>query len=124
MSRAHSVVEINGNRYDAATGKREVWVPASRLVPEGDSVPLAVEDYSVSPDGKRLLVLTNSKKVWRENTRGDFWALDLEYPTSVAAEQGGNTEESPPHWSTITYQFPARGKRDNGVEQAEVKYVW
>ena len=24
-----------------------------------------------------LLVFTNSKKVWRENTRGDFWVLDL-----------------------------------------------
>jgi dipeptidyl-peptidase 4 len=64
-------------RYDAASGKREVWVAASRLVPEGDSMPLAVEDYSVSPDGKQLLVFTNSQKVWRENTRGDFWALDL-----------------------------------------------
>jgi dipeptidyl-peptidase 4 len=64
-------------RYDAATGKREVWVPASRLVPKGDSLPLAVEDYSISPDGRQLLVFTNSKKVWRENTRGDFWAFDL-----------------------------------------------
>ncbi len=65
-------------RYDAATGKRDVWVPASRLVPQGDTVPLAVEDFSVSPDGKRLLVFTNSKKVWRVNTRGDFWALDMD----------------------------------------------
>jgi dipeptidyl-peptidase-4 len=63
--------------YDAASGKRDVWVPASRLVPRGDSMPLAVEDYSVSPDGKQLLVFTNSQKVWRENTRGDFWALDI-----------------------------------------------
>jgi dipeptidyl-peptidase 4 len=64
-------------RYDAATGRREVWVPASRLVVSGDSMPLPVEDYSLSRDGKRLLVFTNSKKVWRQNTRGDFYALDL-----------------------------------------------
>lgn len=64
-------------RYDAASGKRDVWVPASRLVPRGDSMPLAVEDYSVSPDGTQLLVFTNSQKVWRENTRGDFWSLNL-----------------------------------------------
>ncbi len=64
-------------RYDAATGKRDVWVPAERLVPAGDTAALAVEDYSVSPDGKQLLVFTNSQKVWRQNTRGDFWALDL-----------------------------------------------
>jgi len=64
-------------RYDAATGTREVWVPAARLVPPGDSVPLDIEDYTLSPDRKRLLLFTNSRKVWRQNTRGDFWVLDL-----------------------------------------------
>ena len=42
-------------RYDAATGKREVWIPARRLVPPGDSMPLAVEDYSVSPEFAKLI---------------------------------------------------------------------
>jgi dipeptidyl-peptidase-4 len=64
-------------RYDAGTGRRDVWVPAARLVPPGDSMPLAIEDYSVSPDARQLLVFTNSRKVWRQNTRGDFWTLDL-----------------------------------------------
>ena len=64
-------------RYDAATGRRDVWVPASRLVPPGDSVPLAIEDYAVSPDKHRILLFTNSRRVWRQNTRGDFWTLDL-----------------------------------------------
>jgi dipeptidyl-peptidase-4 len=64
-------------RYDAATGTREVWVPAARLVPAGDSVPLDIENYTLSPDRKRLLLFTNSRKVWRQNTRGDFWTLDL-----------------------------------------------
>ena len=74
-------------RYEAATGKRDVWVPATRLVPMGDSVPLQVEDYSVSPDSKQLLVFTNSQKVWRQNTRGDFWALDL--PSGRLRQLGG-----------------------------------
>ena len=64
-------------RYDAATGRRDVWIPAARLVVPGDSVPLAIEDYAVSPDKRRILLFTNSRKVWRQNTRGDFWALDL-----------------------------------------------
>ena len=64
-------------RYDAATGRREVWVPAGRLVPSGDSLPLAVESYDLSADGKHVLLFTNSRKVWRQNTRGDYWALDL-----------------------------------------------
>jgi dipeptidyl-peptidase-4 len=64
-------------RYDAATGARSVVVPAARLTPSGAQAPLDVEDYSWSPDGKRLLVYTNSQRVWRENTRGDYWVLDL-----------------------------------------------
>jgi dipeptidyl-peptidase 4 len=64
-------------RYDATTGKADVLVPASRLVVPGDSAPLPIEDYDLSPDGKRLLIFTNSRRVWRQNTRGDFYALDL-----------------------------------------------
>ncbi len=65
-------------RYDAATGRRQVWVAPTRLLPPGDSVPLTIEDYQFSPDGKRLLVFTNTRKVWRFNTRGDYWVLDLD----------------------------------------------
>jgi dipeptidyl-peptidase-4 len=64
-------------RYDAATGARNVLVPAARLTPVGAAEPLDVEDYSWSADGKHLLIFTNSQRVWRENTRGDFWELDL-----------------------------------------------
>lgn len=64
-------------RYDAATGARTVLVAAARLTPPGAPAPLDIEDYSWSPDGKRLLVYTNSQRVWRENTRGDYWVLDL-----------------------------------------------
>jgi dipeptidyl-peptidase 4 len=64
-------------RYDAETGLKTILVPASRLVPAGDSVPLAIEEYSWSPDGRRLMMFTNSQQVWRTNTRGDYWVLDL-----------------------------------------------
>jgi dipeptidyl-peptidase-4 len=39
--------------------------------------PLDVEGYSWSDDQKKLLIFTNSARVWRENTRGDFWVLDV-----------------------------------------------
>ncbi len=39
-----------------------------------------------------------------------FWALKPASPTTVEAEQEGNTAESGPKWSVITYQFPARGE--------------
>jgi dipeptidyl-peptidase-4 len=63
--------------YRAATGQREILVPAAKLVPPGASAPIAIEDYAWSPDGKVLIVMTNSRRVWRQNTRGDFWTYDL-----------------------------------------------
>jgi dipeptidyl-peptidase 4 len=64
-------------RYDAETGLKTILVPASRLVPAGDSTPLDIEEYTWSADGRRLLIFTNSQQVWRTNTRGDYWVLDL-----------------------------------------------
>src|SRR5437879_3775172 len=64
-------------RYDAETGLKTMLVPAARLVPPGDTTPLNVEEYSWSADGRRLLIFTNSQQVWRTNTRGDYWVLDL-----------------------------------------------
>jgi len=63
--------------YKAESGQRTVLVSAAKLVPPGASDPLAIEDYAWSPDGKVLIVFTNSKRVWRQNTRGDFWTYDL-----------------------------------------------
>jgi dipeptidyl-peptidase-4 len=64
-------------RFNARTGARDVFVPTAWLTPNGASAPLEVEDYTWSPDHKRLLVFTASERVWRENTRGDYWVLDL-----------------------------------------------
>ena len=74
-------------RYDARSGAREVLVPSRRLQPAGDTVPLTVEDFSWSPNGRKLLIFTNSERVWRLNTRGDYWVLDLD--TWSLAKLGG-----------------------------------
>jgi dipeptidyl-peptidase-4 len=63
--------------YSAETGKREILVPASMLIPPGDTLPLRIDDYQWSGDETKLLVFTNSKRVWRQNTKGEFWVLDL-----------------------------------------------
>jgi dipeptidyl-peptidase-4 len=59
--------------YATASGKRSVLVSKDRL---GE---VKIEDYSWSEDGKKLLIYTGSKKVWRQNTRGDYWVLDLSH---------------------------------------------
>jgi dipeptidyl-peptidase-4 len=62
--------------YSAETGKREVLIPAARLIPSGEAKPLAIDNYEWSADGKKMLLFTNSQRVWRQNTRGDYWVLD------------------------------------------------
>jgi dipeptidyl-peptidase 4 len=64
-------------RYDAESGARTVVVPAERLVPRGGATPLEIEDYQFSPDERRVLIFTNAQRVWRQYTRGDYWAFDI-----------------------------------------------
>ncbi len=78
--------------YDAETGSRKILVSSSQLVPAGQDTPLALQGYSWSPDGKKLLVFTNSRRVWRRNTRGDYWVLDLE--SGDLQHLGGDAPES------------------------------
>ncbi|MFI5096030.1 MAG: S9 family peptidase [Candidatus Acidiferrales bacterium] len=79
-------------RYQTATGVRDILVSASRLIPAGEKTPLPVEKYAFSPDGNQLLLFTNSKTVWRQNTRGDFWLLNLK--TGALRKLGGNAPPS------------------------------
>jgi dipeptidyl-peptidase 4 len=64
-------------RYDAATGDRTILISAENLVPPGAAAALVVEEFEVSPDGQKLLLFTNTARVWRSNTRGDYWVADL-----------------------------------------------
>jgi dipeptidyl-peptidase-4 len=64
-------------RYDAATGERQVLVGNIRMVAPGGASALPIDDYRWSADGTKLLVFTNTRRVWRDNTRGDYWVIDL-----------------------------------------------
>lgn len=65
-------------RYDALSGERSILISADELVPAEHSDPLPIADYHWSEDNSKLLIFTNTRKVWRYHTRGDYWVLDLE----------------------------------------------
>ena len=101
-------------RYETATGERTVLVSAARLVPSPGSKPLAIDNYAWSRDNHKLLVFTNSRKVWRQNTRGDYWVLDLR--TTALRKLGGDAPES----SLMFAKFSPDGEavawvRDNNI---------
>ena len=64
-------------RYETASGLREVVIEAEQLIPGGRTRALEIDDYVWSEDKKRLLIFTNTERVWRRNTRGDYWVMDL-----------------------------------------------
>ena len=91
--------------HDPSTGKREILGPDHWLIPAGENRPLAVEGYVFSQDGARLLIYTNSKRVWRVNSRGDYWVLDLS--TRELKKLGGSVQPSTLMFAT----FSPDGKR-------------
>ena len=96
-NKGYSTLEFNNQtggrdivRYNAKTGKRSVLVSSSQLIPEGKSKPLSIRDYIWSADNTKLLIFTNTRRVWRHHTRGDYWILNLD---SGILQQLGKTIE-------------------------------
>ena len=80
----YSTLERNGTfggydivRYEATSGARSVLVSSEKLIPDGASQPLTIANYEWSLDNSKILIFTNTRKVWRYHTRGDYWVLDL-----------------------------------------------
>ena len=95
-------------RYDTATAQREVMISASQLTPPDSHKPLVIEDYDWSADMNRVLIFTNSRRVWRENTRGDYWVLDRK---SGALRKLGSGD--PP--SSLMFAQVFSGRVESGV---------
>ena len=108
--RAYTTVEtaavggVDIVRYETADGTRRVLVSAAQLTPRGGA-PLTIDDYEWSPDGRRLLIFTNTRPVWRDNTRGDYWVLDQ--TSAQLRKLGGAAPES----SLLFAKFSPDGTR-------------
>lgn len=63
-------------KYNPKSGKRSILVNSRQLIPKGAQNPLLISDYQWSADGKKLLVFTNTERVWRYETKGDYWVLN------------------------------------------------
>ncbi len=82
---AYTVLEASGAdcggvnivTYQSKTKKVLNTISAEKLIPSGYKVPLAIASYSWSGDFKKLLIFTNTKKVWRSNTKGDYWIYNI-----------------------------------------------
>lgn len=68
-------------RYRAGEEGFEILISSEQLIPAGEEAPLKVDDYQLSKDQSKILIYTNSQRVWRKNSRGDYWLFDCERKT-------------------------------------------
>jgi len=77
---------------EGAKQSYSIVVPASSLIPAGEKAPIPMEQFKLSEDGRHLLIFNNSKRVWRQNTIGDYWALNVS--SGKLMKLGGNAPPS------------------------------
>ena len=63
--------------YSMPDFKAKTIADSSLLVPAGKRTVLRILWFKASEDETKLLFFANSKRVWRFDTRGDYWVLDL-----------------------------------------------
>jgi len=63
-------------KVDPKTDAEIILIKKEQLTPAGYKT-LQPQSYAFSTDNSKLLLFTNTAKVWRYNTRGDYWLLDI-----------------------------------------------
>ena len=73
----YSVADEGILRYHLPDHSKEVLIASAELQPMAQDGAEAIKSFSVSADGRKILIFTNTEKVWRYETRGDYWVYDL-----------------------------------------------
>lgn len=98
-------------QIDADSGKSALLVSSDKLIPQGEKVPLSISHYEFSQDEQKVLILTNTQRVWRQDTRGDYWVLDC--ATGKLLKLGGDAKPS----MLMFAKFSPDGKRVGYVRE-------
>ncbi|EFK57775.1 DPP IV N-terminal domain-containing protein [Sphingobacterium spiritivorum] len=64
------------------------FLTTQELIPKDSAQALEVQSFQVSPDGNSLLLFANTQRVWRDNTRGDYWIFDKKNKKLVQLGKG------------------------------------
>lgn len=98
--------------YEASSGNKKnsadegkVLIPASMLVKPGTSDTLSVRSFTFDSSHNQVLIYTNTRRVWRYDTRGDYWVLNMK--SGRLTQLGANLPES----SLMFAKFSPDGSR-------------
>ncbi len=77
---------------DSASGDQQVLTSVADLTPAGAATPLGVRAHAINSDQTYVLLFTNTRRVWRDDTRGDYWVFNVK--TRALRKLGGGAPES------------------------------
>lgn len=96
------------------SGEQKIIVSKNMLTPGGIGAALTIRSYTISQSEEKALIYTNSKKVWRYDTRGDYWLVDLK--TKKLKQLGKGLPES----SLMFAKFSPNGQKVAYVSQHNI----
>lgn len=64
-------------QYNLPNNNPKIFVSREQLTPENANIPLSVSFFAFSEDEEKMLLFTNTKRVWRLHTKGDYWVLNM-----------------------------------------------
>lgn len=91
-------------QYTLPQNEPQILVSKEALTPKGANSPLDVSYFKFSNDEQNVLLFTNTKKVWRLHTKGDYWILNV--ATGLLQQLGKTLPES----SLMFAKFSPDGK--------------
>lgn len=78
--------------YTLPDHTQTIVISKAQLTPAGKSEPLKVKHFSFSQDQQKILLFTNTTRVWRLHTRGDYWVFN--FKTNTLKQIGKNLPAS------------------------------
>ena len=91
-------------KYTLPGNEMKIIISKEQLTPAGRSEPLNIAHFSFSSDQQKALLFTNTKRVWRLNSKGDYWVYN--FKTNALTQIGKNLPAS----SLMYAKFSPDGK--------------
>jgi len=73
----YRVVKDEIVQYTLPGNEARTIISKQQLTPQGTTTPLKLSFYKFTSDQQKALLFTNTQKVWRLRTKGDYWVLDM-----------------------------------------------
>jgi dipeptidyl-peptidase 4 len=99
---------------DPIKNTTQILIDGKNLIKPGSKEKMDIDDFAVTKDSKKILLFANTQKVWRQNTKGDYYIFNT---TNNSLQQVG---KSLPPASLMFAKFSPDGQHVAYVSQGNI----